>query len=86
MLRHVIEKQHPAVGILSIREAIRSNHRVQELDALASTLLARGEWTPYERGTRPAFTEPPLPEVDMEAEPAEPRHVERERARHSGSH
>ncbi|HXM72631.1 MAG TPA: GAF domain-containing protein, partial [Candidatus Dormibacteraeota bacterium] len=29
MLRHVIEKRHPAVGILSIREAIRANQRVR---------------------------------------------------------
>jgi GAF domain-containing protein len=55
MLRHVIEKRHPAVGILSIREAIRANQRVRELEALAVELLARGEWTSYAVGTRPAF-------------------------------
>ncbi len=55
MLRHVIEKRHPAVGILSIREAIRANQRVRELEAMAVDLLARGEWTSYAVGTRPAF-------------------------------
>jgi GAF domain-containing protein/predicted dehydrogenase len=55
MLRHVIEKRHPAVGILSIREAIRANQRVRELEAMAVELLARGEWTPYAVGTRPAL-------------------------------
>ena len=55
MLRHVIEKRHPAVGILSIREAIRANQRVRELEAMAVELLARAEWTGYAVGTRPAF-------------------------------
>jgi len=55
MLRHVIEKRHPAVGILSIREAIRANQRVRELEAMAVELLGRGEWTSYAVGTRPAF-------------------------------
>ncbi len=55
MLRHVIEKRHPAVGILSIREAIRANQRVRDLEAMAVELLARGEWTSYALGTRPAF-------------------------------
>ncbi len=55
MLRHVIEKRHPAVGILAIREAIRSNQRIQELETLAGELLARGEWTPYRQGQRPEF-------------------------------
>jgi hypothetical protein len=55
MLRHVIEKRHPAVGILSIREAIRANQRVRELEAMAVELLARGESTPYAVGTRPSF-------------------------------
>jgi hypothetical protein len=55
MLRHVIEKRHPAVGILSIREAIRANQRVRELEAMAVDLLARGEVTSYAIGTRPAF-------------------------------
>ncbi|MGH7761046.1 MAG: GAF domain-containing protein [Candidatus Dormibacteraceae bacterium] len=63
MLRHVIEKRHPAVGILSIREAIRANQRVRELEAMAVDLLARGEWTSYAVATRPAFdagTKPPV--------------------------
>ena len=55
MLRHVIEKRHPAVGILSIREAIRANQRVRDLEALAVELLARNEWTSYPLGSRPAF-------------------------------
>jgi GAF domain-containing protein len=55
MLRHVIEKRHPAVGILSIREAIRANQRVRDLEAIAVELLARGEWTSYAVGTRPAL-------------------------------
>ncbi|MEA2629317.1 MAG: hypothetical protein QOJ10_1777, partial [Chloroflexota bacterium] len=55
MLRHVIEKRHPAVGILSIREAIRANQRVRELEAMAVDLLAKGEVTPYAIGTRPNF-------------------------------
>jgi GAF domain-containing protein len=55
MLRHVIEKRHPAVGILSIREAIRANQRVRELEGMAVELLARGEVTSYAIGTRPAF-------------------------------
>ena len=55
MLRHVIEKRHPAVGILSIREAIRANQRVRELEAMAVELLARDEWTSYSVGTRPVF-------------------------------
>ena len=55
MLRHVIEKRHPAVGILSIREAIRANQRVRELETMAVELLSRGEWTSYAVGTRPAF-------------------------------
>src|SRR5256712_8304760 len=55
MLRHVIEKRHPAVGILAIREAIRANQRVRDLEAIAVELLARKEWTDYALGTRPAF-------------------------------
>jgi GAF domain-containing protein len=55
MLRHVIEKRRPAVGILAIREAIRSNQRIQELETMAHDLLQRGEWTPYRLGSRPAF-------------------------------
>jgi GAF domain-containing protein len=55
MLRHVIEKRHPAVGILSIREAIRANQRVRELETLAVDLLTKDAWTSYAVGTRPAF-------------------------------
>ena len=59
MLRHVIEKRHPAVGILSIREAIRANQRVRDLEAIAVELLSRNEWTNYGVGTRPAFETSP---------------------------
>ncbi len=55
MLRHIIEKRHPAVGILSIREAIRANQRVRDLEAMAVELLARNEWTAYPLGSRPNF-------------------------------
>jgi GAF domain-containing protein len=55
MLRQVIEKRHPAVGILSIREAIRANVRIRQLEALAGELLERGEAVPYELGARPRF-------------------------------
>jgi GAF domain-containing protein len=55
MLRHVIEKRHPAVGILSIREAIRANQRVRDLEAMAVELLAREQWTAYPLGSRPVF-------------------------------
>jgi GAF domain-containing protein len=55
MLRHVIERRHPAVGILSIREAIRANQRVRDLEALAEELLARGEVATYALGTRPSW-------------------------------
>ena len=55
MLRHVIERKYPAVGILAIREAMRSNQRIQELEAIAARLLRDGHWTPYEQGQRPAF-------------------------------
>jgi GAF domain-containing protein len=55
MLRHVIEKRHPAVGILSIREAIRANQRVRDLEAMAVELLARGDWSSYAIGSRPVF-------------------------------
>ena len=41
MLRHVIEKKHPAVGILSIREAMRANARIQQLEHMATELIAR---------------------------------------------
>jgi hypothetical protein len=53
ILRHVIEKRHPAVGILRMREAIRANQRVRELEAMAVDLLARNQWTSYGVGTRP---------------------------------
>ena len=55
MLRHVIEKRRPAVGILSIREAIRANQRIRDLEEMAGDLLARKEWTEYPVGTRPIF-------------------------------
>lgn len=57
MLRHVIERKNPAVGILSIREAIRANARIQELEGMAADLLASGDWSPYEQGQRPAFAD-----------------------------
>jgi GAF domain-containing protein len=59
MLRHVIEKKNPAVGILSIREAIRANARVQELERTARELLDAGDWTHYTQGQRPAFSDEP---------------------------
>ena len=55
MLRHVIERKYPAVGILAIREAMRSNQRIQELELLAAELLRTGQWMPYEQGQRPHF-------------------------------
>ncbi|HKW69643.1 MAG TPA: GAF domain-containing protein [Candidatus Dormibacteraeota bacterium] len=55
MLRHVIEKRHPAVGILSIREAIRANQRVRDLEAMATDLLSRNEYATYPLGSRPTF-------------------------------
>jgi hypothetical protein len=61
MLRHVIEKKYPAVGILAIREAMRSNQRIQELEALAAELLRTGQWTPYEQGQTPNFADVPQP-------------------------
>jgi GAF domain-containing protein len=60
MLRHVIEKRHPAVGILRIREAIRANQRVRDLEAMAVDLLARSEWTNYSLGSRPVFDASPV--------------------------
>ena len=59
MLRHVIEKRHPAVGILSIREAIRANQRVRDLEAMAEALLARDEVATYAIGTRPVWSGQP---------------------------
>lgn len=53
MLRHVIEKRYPAVGILAIREAMRSNQRISELADLATELLSKGQWTTYRQGQRP---------------------------------
>jgi GAF domain-containing protein len=55
MLRHVIEKRHPAVGILSIREAIRANQRILDLQAMAAELAAAGRWSSYPIGSRPDF-------------------------------
>jgi hypothetical protein len=82
MLRHVIEKRRPAVGILSIREAIRANQRIQELEALAGELLDGNEWTEYPLGSRPAFASSRLPvpvESDGQVSTASPQ--ERARAR-----
>jgi GAF domain-containing protein len=70
MLRHVIERRHPAVGILAIREAIRSNQRIQELQALARELLARGEWTPYEQGQRPDLSASRVVMMQADGKPA----------------
>jgi len=55
MLRHVVEKRHPAVGILSIREALRANARIQQLEQLARELIAADQWTPYRQGQPPLF-------------------------------
>jgi hypothetical protein len=55
MLRHVIEKKHPAVGILHIREAMRSNLRIQELEEMAAKLRADGACVPYQQGQAPVF-------------------------------
>jgi hypothetical protein len=65
MLRHVIEKQRPAVGILAIREAIRANVRIRELEALAGELLEGNQWTAYPLGSRPQFdgASPPAPHL-----------------------
>ena len=81
MLRHVVEKRRPAVGILSIREAIRANVRIRELEAMAGQLLERDEWSPYALDTRPTFAGgPALVEPDG-AEPARATPQERARAR-----
>ncbi len=63
MLRHVIEKRYPAVGILAIREAMRSNQRIQELVDMASGLLAEGNWTSYQQGRRPLFPDAAAPDL-----------------------
>jgi hypothetical protein len=55
MLRHVIEKKHPAVGVLAIHEALRANARVRELERMATELIAAGKWVPYTLGQRPEF-------------------------------
>jgi predicted dehydrogenase len=69
MLRHVIERKRPAVGILAIREAMRSNQRIQELEHLAAELLRTGQWTPYEQGQKPIFpADPPTAEQATRAE------------------
>jgi GAF domain-containing protein len=67
MLRHVIEKRYPAVGILAIREAMRSNQRIGELADLAGELLAKGQWTTYRQGQRPHFPDQQLPRLFGEA-------------------
>jgi GAF domain-containing protein len=82
MLRHVIEKRHPAVGILSIREAIRSNQRIQELETMAAELLASGSASIYPVGSRPAFAEPRIPRVEADGVIEPVTMIERERARH----
>ena len=69
MLRHVIERKHPAVGILAIREAMRSNQRIQELELLAAELLRTGQWMPYEQGQRPHFPDDPHLALPMVASP-----------------
>jgi hypothetical protein len=69
MLRHVIEKKHPAVGVLAIHEALRANARVRELEQMALELIAAGKWTPYREGHRPDFpSEEPfqLPEMSVD--------------------
>ena len=48
-------KRRPAVGILSIREAIRANQRIRDLEGMAGDLLTRQECTEYAVGTRPVF-------------------------------
>jgi GAF domain-containing protein len=58
MLRHVLEKRRPAVGILSIREALRANQRIRDLEDMAGTLLANAECEEYPLGSRPAFARP----------------------------
>ena len=73
MLRHVIERKYPAVGILAIREAMRSNQRIQELEVLAAELLRSGQWTPYEQGQRPAFTNERPPILSEAPRPAPTR-------------
>lgn len=74
MLRHVIEKRRPAVGILAIREAIRANVRIRELEALAGDLLARGQVVVYPVGTRPEFDQ--APEASQETQPSPPPVIE----------
>lgn len=74
MLRHVIEKKHPAVGVLSIHEALRANARVRELEDMAAGLIASGQWVPYTEGQRPQFpvNEPlPLSEAPADADTIE---------------
>jgi hypothetical protein len=66
MLRHVVEKKHPAVGILSIREALRANARIQELERMAAQIMQSGGAVPYTQGQRPAFNgETPVRIPDM---------------------
>lgn len=67
MLRHVIEKRYPAVGILAIREAMRSNQRISELAELAGERLAKGQWTTYRQGQRPQLPDHPLPRTIRDA-------------------
>jgi hypothetical protein len=82
MLRHVIEKRRPAVGILSIREAIRANQKIQELEAMAGELLERKEWTEYPLSSRPEFVTPKARvAVESDGQVAEASAEERARAR-----
>jgi hypothetical protein len=66
MLRHIVEKKHPAVGVLSIHEALRANARVRELERMADELIAAGRWVPYTEGQRPQFRPAePLPIAEI---------------------
>jgi GAF domain-containing protein len=70
MLRHVIEKRYPAVGILAIREAMRSNQRISELADLATELLSKGQWTTYRQGLRPQLPGQELTHLPGDADTA----------------
>jgi hypothetical protein len=55
-LRHVLEKKrYPALGILSLREAIRLNQQVHALYGRATGPLAAGCVTTYPLVARPSF-------------------------------
>lgn len=77
MLRHVVEKKHPAVGVLSIHEALRANARVRELERMAAELIAAGRWVPYTEGQRPQFPSgEPLPLAELAGDAAATDQVE----------